>query len=138
MQPSGWIRNSGAAWSSMLPGWPATMTFGLPVEPPRVGARGHRRGDVPHRSTDAIAEGIGVSAEHDWRIGQLDDGSQLASREPCRPWLRNGADTPRGYHRNKPINGVLKSDGDQVPELDAILVQLPGEGIGRNLKLCSA
>ncbi len=59
------------------------------------------------------------------------------TRKPRRHRLRDGADLPRGHDRNEPIYGVGKSDGDQVPELHAILQQLPGKGVGPCLKLGS-
>ena len=131
----------------LVAGSPATISFGRPVEPPEVGA--FHDGEVTSGRGASSSEGAarspagrqarpgsrsGFDADHDLRVGELDDGLQLGVGQPVRHGLRDGADLPRRGGRHEPLDRVRQRDRHHVAEPDATLLQVAGQPVGRRLE----
>ena len=86
---------------------------------------------VTDRQARATGERVGLDAEHDPRIRQLDDRLQLAMWEPGRHRLRHRADPPDGVLGDEPVDRVGERDRHHVAMLHTSDRKVAGEQLGR-------
>ena len=131
-------------------GSPDTMSLGRPVEPPEVGA--FHAGEITSGSGSAFGLTTGATnPRRPWpRPGKASASAPSTTRGSANSMMaassRTGSredtgwgiapDLPGGRHGDNPVDRVGQGNRDHVPDVDAIVDQLPGQGVGGCLEFC--
>ena len=112
-----------SATDSVTAGPPATISFGRPVLPPEVGAFHALAAFGGSGASESVGIGLepgrdagatlGVEADDERGIGELDDRLELGAGEAGRDRLRCRAELPGRDRRLEPLDPVRQADGHE-------------------------
>ena len=103
---------------------------GLPGGTDAVGERAPVVEPVPGRRGRAAAGHSRVVGDHQLRVGQVEDGGQLALGHPRVQRLRDGPDRPARRRGHEPVDAVGQGDRHEVAEAHPCVVEHTGEAVG--------